>query len=137
MKQKSILFTPTLNSTFFVVASTLDEFGFCAALNETLGITLRIAPSVNESTEHNLYTGNNELSHVQVDVLVNKALRSVCVDFLENIDYIIRVNNISTESEVYNFQEQLLRIGQCVFVQKLDLSKFTAKQAKQLVHLFV
>lgn len=137
MKQKSIIFTPTLNSTFFVVASTLNEFSFCAALNETLGISLRLAPSVDEATIHNLYTGNDELRHISIEVLVNKTLRSVCVDFLENIDYVIRINNISTENEAQHFQEQLLSIEQCTFVQKLDLSKLLSKQVKQLQLLFV
>ncbi|MCL2329038.1 MAG: hypothetical protein FWC39_11080 [Bacteroidetes bacterium] len=136
-KQKSILFTPMLNSTFFVVVSALDEFSFCAALNEKLGIQLRTAPLVDETTAHNVYTSNDELHHISIDVLPNKSMRNVCVDFLENIDYIIRANTISTESEAHNFQEQLLSIEQCTFVQKLDLSKFTAKQVKQLQLLFV
>jgi len=137
MKQKSILFTPTLNSTFFVVASALDEFGFCAALNETLGIELRVAPQIEETSAHNVYTVNDELRHIHIDVLPNKSRRSVCVDFLGNIDFIIRANTISTESEAQIFQEQLLNIEQCTFVQKLDFSKFTAKQVKQLQLLFV
>ena len=131
MKQKSIIFTPTLNSTFFVVVSALDEFSFCVALNEKFGIQLHPAPLVDETTAHNVYTSN------AIDVLPNKSMRSVCVDFLENIDYIIRAHTISTESEAHNFQEQLLSIEQCTFAQKLDLSKFTAKQVRQLQLLFV
>ncbi len=139
MKQKSIIFTPTHsdNSTFFVVASTLNEFSFCAALNNEFGIALRMAPSVNETTVHNLYTSNSEPQHIQIDVLVNKAMRSVCVDFLGNIDYIIRVSNISTKGEIQNIQERFSNIEQSVFVQKLDLSIFATKQVKQLQHLFV
>ncbi|MDR0941680.1 MAG: hypothetical protein LBM68_05590 [Bacteroidales bacterium] len=137
MKQKSIIFTPTLNSTFFVVVSALNEFNFCAALNEMLGISLRLAPSIDETTIHNLYTGNDELRHISIEVLVNKNLRSVCFDFLENIDYVIRVNNFSTESEEQHFQEQLLTIEQCTFVQKLDLSQLISKQMRQLQLVFV
>lgn len=137
MKPKTLIFTPELNSTFFVVASTLNEFSFCAAFNEMFGVTLRLAPSVNENTVHNLYTSNDELRHISVEVLVNKALRSVCFDFLENIDYVIRVNNISTESEQKEFQEQISRMEQCIFAQKLDLTKISSKQIKQLQLVFV
>ncbi|MDR2963677.1 MAG: hypothetical protein LBU90_08635 [Bacteroidales bacterium] len=137
---KSITFTPTRNehSTFFAVTSALNEFGFCAALNETFKIALRIAPSADENSYFNRYTSDSELHHLRIDLRVNKSIiNTLCVDFLEKTDYILRVSNVSSEEEIQDFQKKLKSMKHSVFVQKLDFSKFKKKQTEQLLRLFV
>lgn len=142
-KKKIIKIEENQNFVIFAVATTLDEFSFCNAINDVFGIALQIKPPATyellngTKVLHSFYSTTDDLSKTNFEVIANRTSKGVLIESMESVNYFVRCTSINIDSKVTDFAKKIMNIEGVLFVQKIGLSDLQLKVKNQLIHLFV
>jgi len=141
VKKKIISIENNSNSTILALRVNCNEFSFIDILQQELGVMLKIQqPRVFElssgiSTIHALYSAHDEQRKITIDLIANKTDKGPLIDFMDSIDFFLRITGLSIglEPRIQSIQN----ISSILYAQKIDLQKFNNKQQKIITHIFL
>ena len=131
------------NSYLYAISASQDEFSFCNSINQEFNISLMIQQpfeyelSSGTSILHSFYSTVDEIRKFQFDVISNKTEKGTLVESMDSINYFIRISSMYSDSKIVDIKKKILQLDSVMYVQKIDIEKYTPKQRIQLTHLFV